>query len=202
MCRQSSWSSWKVSSSIYIWYKCRIANFIFLLWFVFLIMLITDTPPPHTKHTHRLTTKNAISGFRGPQNVKIHQNFWLKNLPRKKYFLYHIWQRESNNEHAQTDAFEVVEFNLIFLSCLVTSADNPSTEKMISWNFLKFTYFIENKNNLNFKIKIKLSVNGLPRPAITNLRLNARFKKCSFAFMQFLAMIKSKILNHLSDYKI
>ena len=35
----------------------------------------------NNRHTHRQTAKNVIFGFRGPQNVEIHQNLLFENDP-------------------------------------------------------------------------------------------------------------------------
>ena len=47
--------------------------------------------------TCRPIVKNIIFGFRGPQNVKIHQNLCFNSLAPKQYFLYHTWVQESEN---------------------------------------------------------------------------------------------------------
>ena len=39
-------------------------------------------------YTQRPITKNVIFGFKGPQNVKIHQNLHFENFIQKQYFLY------------------------------------------------------------------------------------------------------------------
>ena len=52
----------------------------------FLVILTTDT--------HRSNTKNVVFGFKGSQNVEIHQNLFFENLTQKQYFLY-LWVRES-----------------------------------------------------------------------------------------------------------
>ena len=64
-------------------------------------MLITHTQTHTHRHTntrtqtHRPNARNVIFGFRGPQNVKMHQNLHFENLTHKKYFLY-LYVRESN----------------------------------------------------------------------------------------------------------
>ena len=65
-------------------YKCGIPNLEFLLYIYFL-----------NYDDNRLTSKNVMFGFRGPQNVSIHQNIHFENLTPKQYFL-SLWVRESN----------------------------------------------------------------------------------------------------------
>ena len=91
-----AWQKYLLFSIYWVQYKNSKMN---LQKILFIGRNLSQIPHTHThSHTHTPNAKTVIFGFRGPQNVQIHQNLHFENLAQKQCFLHHTCLRESNDE--------------------------------------------------------------------------------------------------------